>query len=340
MFASKTDLCAWHHLLLRDLRKLDSSLKNQLPAILPRSKCILVNLYFIKAIIKCDRVILFENASDSPERQQQLAFLTDLQQHLQRSSDVHHVPKAVPIDADVRMADDMLSLPFELRVLELMLQKICTTLQDQLDILAPRIDVSLYHLERFIHWEKLEILLACKKSMNEYQRLLVGLKNCVEELVDNDIDMAEMNLTRSRDLQRQLRRDRTLESVESLDGPESTQLDHEDVEMLLESYLLMVEEMHARASFLLQNIASTEDIVNIGLISQRNNLLLLDLKVSIAMFSITTAGLGASLFGMNLATGLEHHPWAFLLTSDTLASLGGLAFWLVWRKMRSLIRKS
>ncbi|KAJ2831095.1 magnesium ion transporter, partial [Coemansia sp. 'formosensis'] len=52
----KSDLCAQHGLLPRDLRKIDSKFVNQMPAILVRSHAILVNLLHIRALIEADRI--------------------------------------------------------------------------------------------------------------------------------------------------------------------------------------------------------------------------------------------------------------------------------------------
>ena len=334
--ASKSNLCNWHSLLIRDLRKLDCNLKNQLPAVLIRNNCILVNLYLIKAIIKYDRVILFENTYDLQERKLQLEFFEELKGLI--------IGSLSPIDTCVGESDETAvqqskKLPFELRVFEFMLQKACSQLQDQLDILGPKIDASLYHLERFIHWEKLEILLACKKSMNEFHRTLQGLKNCIDELLNDDADMEDMYLTKAKLSQKKAAAIHSQQVVNI--APEVIEDgNHDEVELLLESYLLIAEEMDARVSYLLKNIESTEDIVNIGLISQRNNLLLLELKLSIGTFAIATGGLGASFFGMNLTSGLEHSPDAFWGITAVLGSLASFAFFTGWQRMSRLIRKS
>jgi magnesium transporter len=59
------------------------------------------------------------------------------------------------------------------------------------------------------------------------------------------------------------------------------------------------------------NIHQTQEIIELILDSSRNSLLSLDLKVSIGTMGLGGGALIASLFGMNLTTGLEHHPHAF-----------------------------
>lgn len=61
--------------------------------------------------------------------------------------------------------------------------------------------------------------------------------------------------------------------------------------------------------------------MNLILDSNRNELLALDLKVSVATAGLGGGALIASLFGMNLQSGMEQTPGAFA----AMASLAGLA---------------
>jgi magnesium transporter len=64
-------------------------------------------------------------------------------------------------------------------------------------------------------------------------------------------------------------------------------------------------------TFLQTNVHQTQEIIELILDSSRNSLLSLDLKVSIGTMGLGGGALIASLFGMNLATGLEHNPYSF-----------------------------
>lgn len=79
--------------------------------------------------------------------------------------------------------------------------------------------------------------------------------------------------------------------------------------MLLESYYKHCDEIVQTVDNLVSNIRSTEEIINIILDSNRNSLMLLDLK-----FQIGTLGLGAgafisALYGMNLQNFIEETNW-------------------------------
>jgi hypothetical protein len=84
---------------------------------------------------------------------------------------------------------------------------------------------------------------------------------------------------------------------------------------------------------------STEDIVNIGLVGQRNELLLLELKLGIGTFAASMGGFGASVLGMNLPNHMEHSPYAFGVVLSTLLAGAGTTFAFTWRRLMMLIKK-
>lgn len=294
---SKPALCSAHGLLPRDLRRLDGTLAaNQLPVILVRQSALLVNLEFLRAIVKHDGVLLLES-SEMHERVAQHAFLIDL-----------------------RVRSDS---PFEFQVLEAMLQCILQSQQTSLDTIATVIEENLQSLERHVHWDRLRILLECKKRARSLQERISGMRDCIAELLESDADMSNMYLT---DKQRQ-HHGRPIAA-------------HEEVELLLESYLKTAEELASRVQLLAANIESTEDIVNIGLVGQRNDLLLLELKLGIGTFAASMGGLGASILGMNVANGVEHMPGAFAAVVAALSVVGLTAFAVAWRRMLAVLRRS
>ena len=74
--------------------------------------------------------------------------------------------------------------------------------------------------------------------------------------------------------------------------------DHEECELLLESFDKQVEELVSEVETLSANVSATEAIVELILDSNRNELLALDLKVSIGTLGLTSGALVAGLFGM------------------------------------------
>lgn len=74
--------------------------------------------------------------------------------------------------------------------------------------------------------------------------------------------------------------------------------DHEEIELLLESFSKQCEEIVSEVEGLSANVRHTEDIIELILDANRNSLLGLDLKVSICTLGLTSGALVAGLFGM------------------------------------------
>jgi len=84
---------------------------------------------------------------------------------------------------------------------------------------------------------------------------------------------------------------------------------------------------------------STEDIVNIGLVGQRNELLLLELKLGIGTFAASMGGFGASVLGMNIPNHMEHNQIAFAAVLTGLLAVAGTTFAVTWRRLMMLVKK-
>lgn len=304
----KSSLCSSLGLLPRDMRKLDGTLKDQLPLILVRDSAILVNIEYIRAIVKYDGVILFE-CFEMGQRMKQHEFLQLLQNRLQTSRDGNTSSTSVN--------------PFEFVVLETILQRIMQELQEDFDAMQPEIEEHLRALENIVHWERLKVLLVCKKRVTLFNEHLNNIRNCIKELLESDADMADMYLSDKH-------------AAKTHDRPSSA---HEEMELLLENYLKVSEEIASRTKVLVSNMQATEDIVNIALVGQRNELVVLDLRLGIGTFAASMGGFGASILGMNLHTGFEQSSYAFWVVLGTLLSVASTCFLLVWRRMLRLIHR-
>lgn len=303
--SQKSSLCTSLGLLPRDVRKLDGTLRDQLPIILVRDSAILVHIEHIRAIIKHDGVVLFESL-EMNQRLKQHDFMLYLQSRLQTEA-------SAPTT----------SSPFEFIALESILQRVLQEMQQEFDSLYTAVQVNLKELESLVHWERLKILLTCRKKITAFHERLSNIRNCIKELVESDSDMADMYLS-----------DKHTAKVQ--DRPSYA---HEEMELLLENYLKIAEEILSRTAVLVADMQATEDIVNIALLGQRNELVLLDLRLGIGTFAASMGGFGASILGMNLYTGLENSPYAFWLVVGTLLSVASTSFVLVWRRMLLLLHR-
>ncbi|VVT56140.1 uncharacterized protein SAPINGB_P004851 [Magnusiomyces paraingens] len=270
----RSELLSKHGLLPRDLRKLDTGVSTIVPSILVRQNSILVNLLHIRALIKAEMVIIFD-AYGSTDSQTQSIFMYDLTHKLR--------------------GDDAASgLPYELRALEAIFISVVTSLDAEMQVLTTVVNGILRDLETNIDRSKLRHLLIQSKKLSAFLQKATLIRDAIDELLEQDEDLAGLYLT---------------EKQQGL--PRDEESDHSEVEMLLESYYKHCDEIVQTVDNLVSNIRSTEEIINIILDSNRNSLMLLDLK-----FQIGTLGLGAgafvsALYGMNLQNFIEETNWGF-----------------------------
>ncbi|POS86352.1 cora-domain-containing protein, partial [Erysiphe pulchra] len=270
----KSELIAKYGLLPRDLRKIDSSL---LPHILVRPSAILINLLHLRVLIKSNRVLVFD-AYGTTDTYNQSAFIYDLENKLQQ--------KNGSISSG--------GLPYEFRALESVLLSVITSLETEFEgVRAPVVRV-LRDLEEDIDRDKLRLLLILSKKLGTFEQKAKLVREAIDELLEADDDLAAMYLTeKSQNLVR---------------GDD----DHTEVEMLLESYHKLCDEIVQESGNLISNIRNTEEIVKAILDANRNSLMLLDLKFSIGTLGIGSGAFIAALFGMNLKNYLEDSNLGFL----------------------------
>ena len=113
---------------------------------------------------------------------------------------------------------------------------------------------------------------------------------------------------------------------------------HEEVEFMFEFYVKQVDELAVQVAELISNIRSTQSIVKIELDSQRNALMQLETRVTIATFAASLGSLGASVFGMNLMNSMEASATAFWVVAGGLVSVSAVTFTMLMFRMKWLVR--
>ncbi|CAE6442730.1 unnamed protein product [Rhizoctonia solani] len=318
---TKSDLCAEHRLNPRDLRKIDSRIPNLVPTILTRKEAILVNILHIRALVKADAVILFDSYGSVDSRLHSV-FLYHLEHNLKQKST---------------------SLPYEFRALESILVSVVSALEAEMVFTRHLVGGLLAELEDDIDRDKFKRLLHYSRRLQSFMNRAKLVQAALEEVLQQgkrsmtyvigfrilitpsgfflnplqwtpDEDMNDMYLT-----------DKKL-------GVERKLEDHDELEVLLESFDKQVEEIVNEAETTISNVQSTQEIVELILDSNRNALLALDLKVSIGTFGIGVGALVAGLFGMNLQSHLEDDRFAFFAVSGVAMGVAGLVAWLGLRR--------
>lgn len=90
---------------------------------------------------------------------------------------------------------------------------------------------------------------------------------------------------------------------------------HDEMEMMLETYIKQVDTVHSEVVSALRAVKATENATQIRLDAMRNRVLRLDVFLNLGAVSVGVGGLVAGAFGMNLLSGLEEDPSAFWLVS-------------------------
>ncbi|KAH9235221.1 hypothetical protein K456DRAFT_1761259 [Colletotrichum gloeosporioides 23] len=296
----KTELIAKYGLLPRDLRKIDSS---NLPHILVRQSAILLNLLHLKVLIKKDRVLLFD-VYGSKTSYPQSAFMYDLQGKLKQK----------------QAHGGVNGLPYEFRALEAVLTSVTSELEADFESVRDPVIRVLSELEDDIDRHKLRILLILSKRVSTFEQKAKLVRDAIEELLEADDDLAAMYLTeKAHDLYR---------------GVD----DHTEVELLLESYNKLCDEIVQEAQNLVSSIRNTEEIIRAILDANRNSLMLLDLKFSVGTLGLAMGTFLAGLYGMNLENFIEETNWGFAGVTAISCGFSLLVCWYGLVKLRKVQR--
>lgn len=351
----------------RDLRLLDPLFVYP-STILGREKAIVVNLEQIRCIITADEVLLL-NSLDSYV----LQYVVELQRRLKAASN-NEVWQSEGAELNRRIGDrsfrEMFGnnspdyLPFEFRALEVALEAACTFLDTQ----AAELEIEAYplldELTSKISTLNLERVRRLKSRLVALTRRVQKVRDEIEQLMDDDGDMAEMYLTEKKRRMELLFNvgDQSVIGYRSNDGtqsisapvspvsspPENRRLEKtislarsrhdsmrssesgteniEELEMLLEAYFVVIDSTLNKLTSLKEYIDDTEDFINIQLDNVRNQLIQFELLLTTATFVVAIFGVVAGIFGMNFMIPLFDNPSAFTWVLVITGVTGAIIF--------------
>ncbi|KAF7870407.1 hypothetical protein EAF04_004152 [Stromatinia cepivora] len=298
----KSELIAKYGLLPRDLRKIDSS---TLPHILVRPSAILINLLHLRVLIKSNRVLIFD-AYGSTDSYTQSLFMYDLEGKLRQK----------------QTSPSAGGLPYEFRALEAVLISVTSGLEKEFETVREPVVRVLKELEEDIDRDKLRYLLIYSKKLGTFEQKAKLVRDSIDELLEADDDLAAMYLTE---------KDHDLKRGED---------DHTEVEMLLESYHKLCDEIVQESGNLVSNIRNTEEIVKAILDANRNSLMLLELKISIGTLGMGSGAFIAALYGMNLKNHIEESDLGFLGVSGWCGIFAAVVWFYGISKLKKVQRVS
>ncbi|KAI4964244.1 hypothetical protein ZWY2020_006810 [Hordeum vulgare] len=312
----------------RDLRILGPVFSHS-SSILAREKAMVINLEFIRAIVTAEEVLLLD-----PLMQEVLPFVDQLRQHLPLRSLVggngEHGGDGnggkqdgspgdqVPCLNEATGAEH--ELPFEFQVLEVGLEAVCSTLDSSVAHLERHAIPVLDELTKNVSTKNLERVRSLKSNLTRLLARVQKVRDEIEHLLDDNEDMAHLYLTRKQAQNQQVEAIMTSAASNSI-VPVGASLprlnssfrrsvsiatsiyldnDVEDLEMLLEAYFMQLDGIRNRILSVREYIDDTEDYVNIQLDNQRNELIQLQLTLTIASFGIAINTFIVGAFAMNI----------------------------------------
>ncbi|KAL9260834.1 Magnesium transporter MRS2-I-like protein [Drosera capensis] len=358
----KYDIMRRMNIHARDLRVLDPLLSYP-STILGKERAIVLNLEHIKAIVTADEVqykFLFSVLSSEkprfivllrdPSEDNVIPIVEQLQRRLTPSISL---PEGYGEDEDQhhsRNEEDGTSsrnakFPFEFRVLEVLLEAICSFLDARTTELEGATYPALDELTSKISSRNLDRVRKLKSAMTRLTNRVQKVRDELEQLLDDNADMEDLYL--SRKLSRGSSpangsqgplwypASLTIGSRISKASRASTTTMHEEndveeLEMLLECVwnpcLMMIHAPYPLILQLREYIDNTEDYINIQLDNHRNQLIQLELLVSSGTVCLSVYSLVAAIFGMNIPyTWRENHDyifkWVVLLTGMVCGTL-------------------
>ncbi|KAL8540718.1 hypothetical protein ACS0TY_002083 [Phlomoides rotata] len=287
----------------------------------------IVNLEFIRAIVTAEEVLLLD-----PLRQEVLPFVDQLRRQLpQKSPSKHVADQMVAQDNEMQSASARQwlaapeaaealqdELPFEFQVLEIALEVVCTYLDSSVAELERDAYPALDELAINVSTKNLEHVRSLKSNLTRLLARVQKVRDEIEHLLDDNEDMAQLYLTRKW-IQNQQAEALSTTAASNIIVPSAAHLrrlnsarsgslvsnylndnDVEDLEMLLEAYFMQLDGTRNKILSVREYIDDTEDYVNIQLDNQRNELIQLQLIMTIATFAIAVETLLAGIFGMNI----------------------------------------
>ncbi|XP_073001306.1 putative magnesium transporter MRS2-G [Typha latifolia] len=309
----------------RDLRILGPIFSHS-SNILAREKAMVVNLEFIRAIVTAEEVLLLD-----PLCKEVIPFVDQLRQQLPLKSPVrNNEPGHMEKQGNIHSIDGDLShlnetdgvereLPFEFQVLEIALEVVCSSLDSRVTDLEREAYPVLDELAKNVSTKNLERVRSLKSNLTRLLARVQKARDEIEHLLDDNEDMAHLYLTRKQIQNQQfevLMASGASNSIiasganlarlgSNIQGSASiaTTLhsdDVEDLEMLLEAYFMQLDGTRNRLLSVREYIDDTEDYVNIQLDNQRNELIQLQLILTMASFAIAIDTFIVGAFAMNI----------------------------------------
>ncbi|TVU14479.1 hypothetical protein EJB05_37950, partial [Eragrostis curvula] len=311
----------------RDLRALDPALATSYPSsVMPRDRAVVVNLERVRAVITAAEVLV-----PGPRDPAVAPLVRELRARL--ITPASGASPAPPQEDDGAKDDEFVSprspgqgrggkdgqvlgslgsdkvLPFEFRALEVCLEFACKSLEHETSTLEKEAYPALDELTSKVSTLNLERVRQIKSRLVAISGRVQKVRDELEHLLDDDMDMAAMHLTEKLAYQAAGRSSRLdtesefyeqrNEEVEEGDGSSEGGGSNEtsvgftpkidELEILLEAYFVQVDGTLNKLTTLREYVDDTEDYINIMLDDKQNQLLQMGIMLSTGTLVLSCA---------------------------------------------------
>ena len=268
-----------HKLSMRDqqmiLKSTDSRECLTYPSLMPRpsSKCFIFDMEHIKLVCFKDECLIL-NVEDNAAQ----IYVEGLKDQF----------KCTGQDSKRNM-DEVTLLDFEHVILEFALENVVQKFRRHLLTVRPALGELLQHIEQSPKSNSLRKLLPVKKSLIEFEQKVESVKNILKTILSKGEDMVGLYLT---DCERSVG-------------------EHEEIEMLLRSYLAHLEGIGMEMKIMLEMIEDTDQYVSVHLDTVRNEMIKMGIFLEIGSLVMGFGAVISGIFGMNLKNYMEENDSAF-----------------------------
>eukprot|EP00916_Digyalum_oweni_P016975 GHVL01027841.1.p1 GENE.GHVL01027841.1~~GHVL01027841.1.p1 ORF type:complete len:394 (+),score=49.55 GHVL01027841.1:1260-2441(+) len=278
---------------VRDVRLCDPAFHDQMYMFGVREGAILLKLGTISGFIQHNRMLLFNPGTRGVRIIGERVW--HAWRHRNQVLEEGRRDGNEEIHTNARLGDRKL-LSFELLCLQEATRYVLSDLQSEVDQLHDGVTRNLARQTFEDRGPSVKILqdtLIQKTSLQSLYMKIANLKSTTKNILGADEDMASMYLT---DFQM---------------GNKREESDHAEVEVMFEIWYQMLEEMQLDIESMRASILHREELSRLQLDSRRNDIMQLELRVSVLTCCLTASALLAGLFGMNLQIGFESSIVAF-----------------------------
>ena len=206
-----------------------------------------------------------------------------------------------------------ISLPSELRFLELLLIYVC----NQTDITIHQLTISVNQVSfENIKSTNLKNILSLQNKLTNAEQEYMEIRNVISELVESKEDMFDMYLSKKS------------KNLDNIDKDDELKLD--EFERLLDNYNYQLNEDIHLIKKLIKEVDNKLRLADISLADLRNKIALYNTQISILSISISIGSFIAAIYGMNLQNNIENLTGGLYIISSGIIIISVIVYNLVY----------